>query len=467
MLLAGLVISSCQTSKLITRTTNSTPPSTYTNASSDTLNDGVKPWKEIFTDPNLVMLIDSALSNNQELQVFLQEMTAAKSEVGAKQGEYLPMLGIYGASGFDKVGEYTREGAVEKELNIRENEAFPEPVGDFKLGLKASWEIDIWRKLRNARKSALMNYLGTVEGKNFLVTNLVAEISNNYYELVALDNQYKILQEFLSIQEKVLQIVKLQKKSAKVTELAVQRFQAEVYKNRSLLFEVQQDIVEVESEINRLVGRYPQTVVRTRVPLVQNPSPSIHIGVPAQLIWNRPDVREAEYKLQAAKLDVKSARANFYPRLALGANYGLSSFTASTLLESPASLAYGLAGDLFAPLVNRKAIKANYQQASAKQIARVYEYEQSVMKAFTEVFTQMKALQNISMSLEFKSKQVEVLSSSIKVAEKLYQSARADYVEVLLTQRESLEATMELVETKKIQLQTGVNLYKALGGGWR
>ncbi|MBK9076905.1 MAG: efflux transporter outer membrane subunit [Flavobacteriales bacterium] len=464
-LLALLALSSCVPS-LKVREVRKSEPATYAG-STDTTNAATKSWQRFFTDPDLRALIDSALANNQELNIMLQEIAIAQSEVRARKGEYLPFVDIGAAAGVEKVGEFTRNGAVEHNLQIAEDTKFPEPLPDFIVGARASWEVDIWKKLRNARKAAMMRYLGSVEGKNFMVTHLVAEIANAYYELMALDNQLEILRSNIAIQQDALAIVKLEKQAAKVTELAVRRFEAEVLKNRSVQYDIQQRIVETENRINFLVGRYPRPVRRNSAAFSTLVPDTIYAGLPSQLLNYRPDIRQAERELVAAKLDVRSARASFYPQLRLTAGVGLNAFAPSKLIQAPQSLLYSVAGDLVAPLINRNAIKAAYQSANARQLQAVYDYERTVLNAYVEVVNQLSNIQNLRSSYELRAQQVEALSSSITISTNLFRSARADYMEVLLTQRDALESRFELVETRMQQMNAMVNVYQALGGGWR
>ncbi|MBK6539730.1 MAG: efflux transporter outer membrane subunit [Flavobacteriales bacterium] len=464
-LLALLALSSCVPS-LKVREVRKSEPATYAG-STDTTNAATKSWQRFFTDPDLRALIDSALANNQELNIMLQEIAIAQSEVRARKGEYLPFVDIGAAAGVEKVGEFTRNGAVEHNLQIAEDTKFPEPLPDFIVGARASWEVDIWKKLRNARKAAMMRYLGSVEGKNFMVTHLVAEIANAYYELMALDNQLEILRSNIAIQQDALAIVKLEKQAAKVTELAVRRFEAEVLKNRSVQYDIQQRIVETENRINFLVGRYPRPVRRNSAAFSTLVPDTIYAGLPSQLLNYRPDIRQAERELVAAKLDVRSARASFYPQLRLTAGVGLNAFAPSKLIQAPQSLLYSVAGDLVAPLINRNAIKAAYQSANARQLQAVYDYERTVLNAYVEVVNQLSNIQNLRSSYDLRAQQVDALSSSITISTNLFRSARADYMEVLLTQRDALESRFELVETRMQQMNAMVNVYQALGGGWR
>lgn len=446
------------------RQENRNVPASY-NTNKDSLNTAKVKWKEFFTDPNLVSLIDTALRNNQELNIVMQEINLAKSEVIGRRGAYLPFLYLEGGAGVERSGLYTRNGVIDATNNIAPGTHIPDPLPNYLLAASVSWEIDIWKKLRNAKKSATLRYLSSIEGKNFMVTHLISEIASSYYELMAYDNQLEILKKNIEIQQNALEIVKLEKEAAKVTELAVRRFEAEVLKNQSRQFYIQQQIVETENRINFLVGRFPQPVQRSSASFIDLVPAIIHSGVPSQLLQNRPDIRRAELDLSAAKLDVKVARANFYPSLMLNASTGFSAFHPGFLFTAP-SLLYSLAGDLVAPLINRSAIKSVYYSANARQMQSVFNYEKTVLEAFIEVTNQLSNISNLEKSYELKTKQVQALTQSITISTGLFKSARADYMEVLLTQRDALESKFELIETKMQQLNASVNVYRALGGGW-
>ncbi len=338
---------------------------------------------------------------------------------------------------------------------------------DYTGALFANWEVDIWNKLHNAKKAAVTRYLSTVEGRNFVVTNLVTEVANSYYELIALDNQLEIVRQNIGLQNSALEIVKVQKDAARVTELAVQKFQADVYNSRSLEYNILQRIKETENRINFLLARYPQPIPRNKSNFADQLPAFVKSGVPSQLLANRPDIKKAELDLEAAKLDVKVARAEFYPSLDISAALGLQAFKPSYLVKFPESLLYSVAGDLAAPLINRNAIKAEFFNANARQLQAMYNYERSILNAYLEVSTQLSNIDNLGKRYDLKSKQVETLTNSIEISNNLFSSARADYLEVLMTQRDALESKLELIETKKEQMIAVVNIYRDLGGGWR
>lgn len=467
IILVSLAYTSCKLpSDLAHRPENKAVPESY-SGSGDTANMAQVKWKDFFNDPYLTILIDSALKRNQELNITLQEINVAKYEIRARKGAYLPSIGIGGSAGVERSGRYTRNGAVDATTDIMPGKPIPDPLPDYFLGAKVSWEADIWKKLRNSKKAATYKYLSSIQGKNFMVTNLISEIASSYYELIALDNQLDILKENISIQQNALEIVKLEKAAAKVTELAVRRFEAEVLKNQSRQFYISQKITETENRINFLAGRFPQPVVRNSRLFLDLKADTIYPGIPSQLLQNRPDIQQAEQELAAAKLDVKAAKANFYPSLNIAGSIGANAFKPASLATMPESLLYWLAGDLMAPLVNRNAIKAMYYSSTARQIQTVYNYERTILNAYVEVANQLSNIGNLKKSYALKTQQVEALTASIDISTGLFRSARADYMEVLLTQRDALESKFELIETKMQQMNARINIYKALGGGWR
>ncbi|PLK44129.1 TolC family protein [Emticicia sp. TH156] len=462
-----LVLSACAVPvKLVEKNANKYTPERFNNSAQDSTNTAKIKWKDYFQDPNLANLIETALKNNQELNITLKEIEIAQNEISARKGEYLPFVRLGGGAGADKVSRYTSQGAADEMSEIKPGKKTPPVLPEAYFGATASWEVDIWHKLRNARKVAIANYLATIEGRNFQVTNLVAEIANSYYELLALDNQLETIRKNIEILNSALGIIKQEKEAAKVTELAVRRFEAEVFKTQSLQYEIQQKITETENRINFLVGRFPQKVERSSQQFNELIPAGIQAGIPSQLLQNRPDIRQAELKLEAAKLDISVARANFYPSLGLSAFVGISAFNPLLLANIPQALVTSLAGDLAGPLINKKAIIATYKNASAKQIQAVYVYERTVLNAYIEVTNQLANIGNLEKNYAMKSNQVDALTKSTNISLRLFTSARADYMEVLLTQRDVLESRMELIETRMKQLNAVVNTYRALGGGW-
>jgi len=456
----------CKIPAVVQRTENKSVPAAYSN-NTDTTNMAAMQWRSYFTDKNLISLIDTAIKNNQELQITLQEIEIARNEIRMRKGDILPAVGVRAGVGVEKVGRYTSQGAGDASTDITPGKEVPDPLMDYGASLYANWEVDIWKKLHNAKKAAVTRYLSTVEGKNFVLTNLIAEVANSYYELLALDNQLAVVRQNIELQNRALEIVKIQKEASRVTELAVQKFQAEVLNSKGLEFEILQKTKETENRINLLLGRYPQEIPRNRENFLDVVPSAVHTGIPSQLLANRPDIKQAELDLAAAKIDVKVARAEFYPSFGISAAFGLQAFKPSYLVRFPESMLYSLAGDLAAPLINRNGIKAEFLNANARQLQAMYNYEKTILNAYLEVSTQLSNIENLEKRYGLKSGQVDALNKSIAVANDLFKSARADYLEVLMTQRDALESKLELIDTKKEQLNAVVNVYRDLGGGWK
>ncbi|MHA7608052.1 TolC family protein [Elizabethkingia meningoseptica] len=430
-------------------------------------NSGTTPWRQFFTDPNLVGLIETALKNNQDLLITLQEIEIAKSGVLAKKGKLAPTVSAGIGAGLRKAGRYTSEGAGDATTEIEPGRKMPDPLGNFGGSISADWEVDIWKKLRTEKESAVAHYLSTVEGKNFVLSSLIEEVADSYYELLALDNQLGIIQQYIKLQEKALEISKIQKQAAASTELAIKKFEAELAKSKATEYTIRQDITEKENEINALLGRYPQPIVRSRESFMSIIPQTVYSGIPAQLLANRPDIKQAELELKAAKLDVAAARKEFYPSLEISAALGLEAFKPSYLVKMPESLAYNLVGELAGPLINKSAIKANFRAADAKQIQALYEYDKTILNAYLDVANLMSKVKNIDQYYKLKSQEAKSLDETIDIANQLFRNSRADYLEVLLNQRDALDAKMELIEAKQKQLSTVVDIYKSLGGGWK
>lgn len=419
---------------------------------------------QFFNDPTLTQLIDQALAGNRELQILNEEIEVARAEVLARRGAYLPFLAFTGAGGLEKSSFITPLGAAEEQLEYRPGKHFANPSPVVGGGVNLFWQLDIWKELRNARDAATQRYLAAKEQRNFFVTRLVAENAENYFTLMALDRRIENLNQTIQIQEQSLNTAKAFLQAGRGTELAVQRFLAEVRKNQSEKLIVAQEIVQTENKINSALYRYPQPVERSAAEFYKLTFQPLQVGVPSQLLENRPDIRQAERQLEAAGLDILVARAHFFPRVTITGGIGYEAFNPRYLF-SPDALFYNAAGNLAGPMINKKAIQAEYLTANAKQLEAVYNYQQTVLDAFTQVVNRLKKVDNYTKSLEIKQQQMEALQASVDSATRLFQNARVEYVEVLLAQRDLRDARMVLIDTKKEQLAAIVRTYQALGGG--
>ena len=420
--------------------------------------------EEFYRDPRLTNLIDTAVGNNRELKVLNEDVQIASNAVLSRSGAYLPFVTVGALGGLSRLSRFTTEGAAIVDDPFLPGQFFSNPHGSYNTGINLTWQLDIYRQLRNSRDAAGQRFNVAVERRNYFVTTLAADVAENYYRLMALDKRLENLNLTIDLQQRSLEIAQALFTAARVTQLGVLRFEAEVRRNQSEKLIVSQDIVVTENRINFLLNRYPQTVERASQNFYDLNINRLSVGVPSQLLQNRPDIRQAERDLAAAGLDVKVARVNFYPQLVINAGTGLEAFNLRYLFE-PQAVIGNLAGGLVGPLVNRRAIRAEYLTANARQLQAIYNYQRVIVDAFTQVTNRLSQVEKYTTSIVLKKQQLTALEASVEVASKLFQNARVEYIDVLLAQRDLRDARTGLIDTKVEQLAAIVNTYQALGGG--
>ncbi len=466
-----LVLSGCKTphSTLLNDAVKAQLPEHYNadSTSASTVHTGITPWRQFFTDSTLVSLIDTALINNQDLRITLQQIAEAKSDILYHEGTLLPSVTAGVGIGMSKPGRYTSEGAGNATTDIEPGKSMPNLLMDYYPELTGDWEIDLWHKLSTQKKAVVEKYLASVEGRNTVLSSLIAQIASNYYQLLALDNQLDLMHKYIDLQKKAVEIAKIQKQADADTELAVQKFEAELAKARSDEYTIRQEITETENSINLLLGRYPTKIPRNKKDFLSLNLKQVTTGIPSELLLNRPDIRQAEHELAAAKWNVEAARKEFLPSLDISATLGLDAFNPAYLTRVPKSLAFSIVGGLTGPIINRKAIQANFQSADAQQIEALYEYDKTLITAYSEVCDLMSKINNLDKYYQLKNEESVTLDKSVEVARQLYLNGKADYLDVLMDERDALDAKTELIEAKQQQLSNLVNIYKSLGGGWQ
>jgi len=442
-------------------------PTSFNTPSTDTTSSATLNWKQYFADTLLVKLIDTALAGNLDLQMALQRIEAARASTKLAKGALLPQVGLNLAGGVRKFGLYTMDGAGNITTEITPGQLIPIDLPDMYVGLNASWEIDIWGKLRNQRKAAVAGYLASIEGTNFVISNLIADMASAYFELIALDNEADIIRQTIERQQQALDAIQLLKESGRANELAVQQFQAQLLHAQALELETMQQITEQENMLNFLMGRYPQGIQRSKDAIFNEMPQQLSAGIPSQLLANRPDIREAELQVKASRFDLKAAKAAFFPNINITAGIGFQAFNPEFLFTTPASLAYSVLGGLVAPLVNLSALKSQFNTSKANQLTAMFNYQKTVLNGYVEVVNELANIQNLQQMAMLKQQQNDVLTRSVETSSELFKASRANYLEVLFAQQSSLQTQLELIAVSKRQRLATVNLYKALGGGWR
>ncbi|SOD92536.1 efflux transporter, outer membrane factor (OMF) lipoprotein, NodT family [Spirosoma fluviale] len=468
-LIAGLLLlSGCQVPRLMQPPKARQTPVSFVG-STDSVGIASQNWRQFFDDPNLVQLIDTALAGNLDLRIATQRIEMARASFDYSRGFLAPQVNAVGSAGLDRYGQTTLNGVGNFDTNlsenIRGNLVIPNPTPDYFLGARSTWEIDIWGKLRNRKKAAYVRLLASEKGRHAVITSLVAEVARYYYSLLALDGEQEILQKNISLQQRALDLVRIQKQAGRVTELAVQQFAAQLLNTRSRQKQIQQQIVDAENQLNRLLGRYPQPVVRGKSLQERELPGQMLTGLPARMLTRRPDIRQAELELAAANIDVEAVRAEFLPSLNLSAYVGLNSFRAASLFD-PASIATGILGGLAGPVINRRFVKANFRQSEAQSREAFYRYQQTIVTGFGEVITSLRGVENFRSVVDLQEQEVDVLENAVATSNDLFSSGYASYLEVITAQRSVLEAELALINTKQSQFLSLTDLYRALGGGW-
>lgn len=441
-------------------------PATYDSSNADSINSSMLQPKELFKDSLLLALIDTALTKNLSLIRSNTAIQQLEADVFEARTNMLPKVGAYGGYSNRKFGLHTMDGAGNITTPIGDGEIIPIHLNDFNLGLQTSWEIDLWGKLKQQKKATYSRLLAAKESQNMLKTWIVEQVAINYFNLISLDESKIIISKNIELNKNLIDVLKAQKDAGRTTELSIQQFEALILNYSNSLLQVEQAIVFSENEIRKMIGSFESEIKRSSFLNNSLFSTTINEGVPAQILSNRPDIRQAEQLILAAKADLTAARKMFYPSLAINGSIGYQAYKTRFLFTSPESIAYGLFGNLIAPVINRGEIKANFKRASASQMDAYYAFQETILVAYTEINNGLFASKNTQKMIENKSKENDLLKLSRQTANDLFVSNRADYLDVLISQQNVLSSELELMELQRNLFNWKVYLYKALGGGW-
>lgn len=468
--IAGVVsLQGCVTPQQTTLSKPVELPATYTG-NTDSTSIAHLTWKQFFEDEVLRSLIDTALNNNFDLQNTLQHIAIARANLLGAKGMMLPSLDGFVSAAADKYGKYTMTGVGNFDTNLSQNinedqKVTTRPTQDYFIGLKSTWEVDLWGKLKSRKKAAAARLLATEKGRQWVTTQLVVEVASYYYELLALDNKLEIIRRNLELQERGVEIIEAQKEGGRATSLAVQQFNAQLLQTKSLELQTELDIIRLENELNVLLGRLPASIPRG-VSIRQQPVPEVvNAGLPAELLRKRPDIAEAELLLEASKANTVAARKAFFPSLTLTPYLAFNAFKLP-LLFANGSIAYGLLGGLTQPLFNRYQLKADFSIANAEQIIAFNNYQKNVVTGYQEVLSSLKSIDLYKKIVNVNQAEVETLTDAVTSANDLYISGYANYLEVITAQKGVLEAELNRTASQKQLLLSLLDLYRSLGGGW-
>lgn len=427
-------------------------------------------WQDFFSDPILVDLINKALTNNPDFKIAAQKIEINRAQLLTAKAALLPSLQGGLTLAADRFGRYTMNGVGNFDTNlspdISKDQQIPQaPYTEMFLGLRSVWEVDIWKKLSHKRKAAATRFLATQAEQKLLQTLIVSEVAQLYYTLLALDFELDVLKKNISLQQNELELIKIQKQAGRATELAVKQFSAQLMGTKSLEYDIQQQIVVAENQLNYVVGSFPQKIVRSSFNEQLKLPNVLSAGLPSSLLTKRLDIVMAEFQLQATGADVEAARAAYLPQLTITPYIGLSAFN-PRLLFSPQSIAAGALSGFMAPIFMQKQVEAAYKISVAQNKMAYYDYEKVVLKAAQEVVTDLKAIENLKSSIALKTTETAELKEGLKVANDLYNAGFANYLEIITAQRNVLDAELQQITLMNKMMLAAVDLYRSLGGGW-
>jgi len=429
------------------------------------VSDTVGPPRGLFRhDPSLSALIDTVLANNPDLRIASERIRMAGAVATQARGMMLPQVNAGLTPSLRKFGLYTMDGAGNIVTEMEPGKLIPIDLPDFMLGIQASWEADLWGKLRDRKVAARARFMASESARQLLRTSLVAEAASAYYELVAADQELRMLDQTIALQEEALSLVKVQKEASVVNQLAVQQFEAQLLDQQGLRIQVKQLIVDTEARINTLAGRFNASIPRDSAFFSSTALAPLKPGIPARMVEYRPDIRQAAYELTAAKADMEAARKAFLPSLMITGSTALQAYRPGAWLLFPESIAYNLIGGLAGPIFNRNQIAGEFTKADAHRREAMFNYQSKVSQAFLEVQQELRRFDNLQAIFDLKRKESGILLDAVDVSRDLFRYGRADYLEVLLARQNALRVNMELIESRRMQFLTAVKLYRALGG---
>jgi multidrug efflux system outer membrane protein len=458
-----IVLSACKVSKDI-ETPKPDLPVAYRNTQTtgDTVSIGNLQWKSFFTEATLQKLIDSAIVRNYDLQIAVKNIEASQLLFKQVKWNNVPQVDFNITANTDRPADNSLTG-----LSLSSYGIAAKHIEDYNANLSLSWEADIWGKIHNTNKAALATYLQTIEAKKAIQTNIVASVSQGYYNLLMLDAQLDIAQKNVKLNDSTIRIIRLQYTAGQVTSLAVQQAEAQEQTAAELVPQFEQNIAIQENALRILAGQLPDKIARGADLNAMIIPDNIATGVPTEIVSRRPDVRSAELALEIANANVGINKAEMYPALRITAQGGVNSFRASNWFNIPASL-FGIVGaSVVQPLLDHKVLSTQYKVAEVEREKTVIQFRQSVLNAVGEVSDALVKIEKLKQQQTIAANRVNTLQSATHNANLLFKNGLANYLEVITAQSNVLQSELELASIKRDELTAVSDLYRSLGGGWR
>lgn len=415
------------------------------------------PWKNLFSDTTLQSLIQRGINENLDLKQAIERIKISEATLQQSRAAFLPSL--------QADASVTDAKQSLSSLNFPPGININLETQTYRAQLSTAWEADIWGKLSSAKRSAYATLLQSDAAKRAVQTQLIATIANNYYTLLALDKQLQITLQTIDIRTKDVETMKSLKEGAVVNGAAVVQSEANLYAAQVTLPDLKRSIKEAENALSVLIAQAPGSINRTTLEQ-QVPYTDLQTGVSAQLLKNRPDVIAAEFGFRAAFENTNLAKTYFYPSLTLTASGGLSTLQLKNFFDN--SIFYNIVGGLTQPIFAKGQNKARLRTAEATQQQAFYTFQQTLLTGGQEVSNALYAYQTATEKEETRAKQIASLTKAVDFTKELLRySSATNYTDVLTSEQSLLTAQLSGINDRLQKLQSVVNLYRALGGGWK
>ena len=443
IILAAAAMTGCGIYKPYTRPEVTTDGLYGTAETADTTTLGDLSWQEMFTDPQLQALIGQALESNTDLQSAGWRIQEAEATLKSARLAYLPSFNFApqgSLSSFD--------GAT--------------PTKTYSIPVQASWQIDIFNGLTNAKRRAKALYLQSREYEQAVKTQLIASVANLYYTLLMLDSQYDVTEETAAKWRQSVEMMQAMKQAGLANEAAVAQYEANTLSIEASLHDLAYQRTQTENSLCSLLGEAPHTIARGELADQHMPE-TLAVGVPLQMLANRPDIRQAEYSLMQSYYATASARSALYPSITLSGTLGWTNNNG--IIVNPGKMIWNAAASLLQPIFNANANRAQVKIAKAQQEESRLAFQQALLNAGAEVNNALTQSQSARAKADLRMRQIEALERAVESTELLMQHGTTTYLEVLTAQQSLLSAQLSQIADRFDEIQGAVNLYQALGGG--
>ena len=420
------------------------PASEIDTLASDTANMGNLPWRELFRDPQLQALIEQGLEKNVDMQTAILRVEEAKVMLTSAKLSYLPAINL------------APQGTITTMDHSPNAKAYSLP-------LSASWEIDLFGKVLNAKRGAKAALMQSEAYEQAVRSQLVANIANTYYTLLMLDKQVSITEETCDIWKENVRTMEAMKEAGMTTEAAVVQSKATYHQVEASLADLRRQVRETENALSVILAQAPQRIERSTLEEQVMPD-NLEAGIPLQLLANRPDVKMAEMTLASAYYTTNQARSAFYPSLSIGGTVGWTNGSGMSV-ATPGQLLLQALRSLAQPIFNQGKLIANLKVSKKEEEIAKMNYQQAILNAGQEVSNALFLYETASKKIEQDQAQVQELNKAVEYTQSLFQSGQSTYLEILTAQQTLLSAQLSEVSDTFQRMQAVINLYEALGGG--